>query len=52
MGNWRVKTISRALYVVMLNFPETTQFTEDCLEQECSKKNTSVDEVIFLSTSL
>ena len=44
--------ISRVLDAVKLNFPETTQFVEDCLEQECSMENTSVDEVIFLFTSL
>ena len=37
---------------VKLNFLETTQFIEDCLEHVCSKKNISVDEVIFLFTSL
>ena len=44
--------ISRVLDAVKLNFPETTQFVEDCLEQECSMENTSVDEVIFLFISL
>ena len=37
---------------IKLNIPETTQFIEDCLEQEYSKENKSVDEVIFLFTSL
>ena len=44
--------ISRVLDAVKLNFPETTQFIQDCLEQKCSKENISVDEVIFLFTSL
>ena len=48
----RVKIISRVLNAVKLNFPETTQFIEHCLEQECSKENVSVDEVIFPFTSL
>ena len=48
----RVKIISRVLDAVKLNFPETTQFIQDCLEQKCSKENISVDEVIFLFTSL
>ena len=48
----RVKIISRVLDAVKLNFPETTQFIEDCLEQKCSNENISVDEVIFLFTSL
>ena len=52
MDKRRVKLISRVLDAVKLNFPGTTQFIEDCLEQECSKENISVDEVIFLLTSL
>ena len=44
--------ISRVLDAVKLNFPETTQFIQDCLEQKCSNENISVDEVIFLFTSL
>ena len=38
--------------VLELNFSETTQSIEDCPEQECYKENISVDEVIFLFTSL
>ena len=52
MDKRRAKIISRVLDAVKLNFPETTQFTEDRLEQECSKENISVDEVIFLFTRL
>ena len=48
----RVKIISRVLDAVKLNFPETTQFIQDCLEQKCSNEYISVDEVIFLFTSL
>ena len=52
MDKRRVKIISRVLDAVKLNFPETTQFIQDCLEQKRSKENISVDEVIFLFTSL
>ena len=52
MDKRRVKIISRLSDAVKLNFPETTQFIEDCLERECSKENISVDEVIFLFASL
>ena len=52
MDKRRVKIISRVLDAVKLNFPETTQFIQDCLEQKCSNENISVDEVIFLFTSL
>ena len=38
MDKRRVKIISRVLDAVKFNFPETIQFNEDCLEQDCSKK--------------
>ena len=37
---------------VKAQFPETKEFIEKRLEQECSKENISVEEVIFLFTSL
>ena len=49
MDKRRVKTISRVLEAVKLNFPDTIQFIEDFLEQECSKENISLDEVIFFT---
>ena len=48
MDKRRVKIISRVLEEVKLHFPETMQFIEDCLGQECSKKNITVEGVIFL----
>ena len=48
----RLKIISRALNAVKLNFPDTTEFIEDCLEQECLRENITVEEVIFLFTYL
>ena len=38
MDKRRVTIISRALEEVKVHFPESIQFIEDCLEQECSKK--------------
>ena len=38
MDKQRLKVISRVLEEVKLNFPETMQFTEDRLEQECLKQ--------------
>ena len=29
-------------------FPETAEFIDDCLEQECSKENKTVEKIIFL----
>ena len=52
MDKRRLKKISRVLEEVNSNFPETAQFIEDCLQQECLKENISVDEIIFLFTSL
>ena len=52
MDKRRLKIISGVLEEVKSNFSETTQFIEDCLQQECSEENISVDEVTFLFTSL
>ena len=52
MNKRRVNIISRVLHAVKLSFPNTIQFIEDCLQQERLKENISVDEVIFLFTSL
>ena len=52
MDKRRLKIISRVLEEVKSYFLETAQFIEDCLQQECLKKNISVDEIIFLFTSL
>ena len=50
MENRRLKIISRVLDAVKLNFPDTIQFTEDCLEQECLRKDNCGRGVIFLFT--
>ena len=47
-----VEIISRVLDAVKLNFPETMQIIKDCLEQESSKENITVEEVIVLFTCL
>ena len=47
MDKRKVKITSRVLDAVTLNLPDTIQFIEDYPEQECSKENISVDEVIF-----
>ena len=52
MDKRRVQIISRVLEEVKLHFPETIQFIENCLEQEHSKENVTVEEVIFLFTCL
>ena len=38
----------KVLNDVRVQLPDTKQFIEDCIEQECLKENISADEVIFL----
>ena len=42
----------KVLEEVKEHFPDPKEFIEDCVEQECSKENISVDEVIFPFTCL
>ena len=41
-----------SLNEVKVQFPETKEFIEERLEQECSKENLSAEEVISLFTCL
>ena len=52
MDKRRFQITLKVLNKVKVQFPETKEFTEDCLEQECLEENISVEEVIFLFTSL
>ena len=38
----------KVLEEIKNEFPETAEFIDDRLEQECSKENMTPDEVIFL----
>ena len=38
----------KVLEEIKNEFPETAEFIDDRLEQECSKENMTLDEVIFL----
>ena len=54
-GNMDKKIIRIAMKVleeIKNEFPETVEFIDGCLEQECSKENMTVEEVIFLFTCL
>ena len=42
----RLKVTLVVLYVVKIHFPETKQFIDNTLKEECEKKITA-DEVIF-----
>ena len=49
-GNMDKKIIRIAMKVleeIKNEFPETVEFIDGCLEQECSKENMTVEEVIF-----
>ena len=52
MDKRRIKIAIKVLNEVKTKYPHTTEFKDDLLEQECRKKNMSVDEVIFLFTCL
>ena len=47
MGKRRLRVALKVLDEVKVQFLETKQFTEECIEQECLKENISADEVIF-----
>ena len=50
MDKKRLKINLKVLNDVKEEYPATKKYIEDRLEEECSKENISVDEVIFLST--
>ena len=52
MDERRIKIATEVLYEVKTEFPQAAEFIDDLLQQECLKKNISVEEVIFLFTSL
>ena len=52
MDKKRIKIAMKVLDKAKEHFPETKEFIQDCIVQECSKENISVDEVIFLFTCL
>ena len=50
MNKQRLRITLNVLNKVKDQFLETKEFIDDCIEQECSKENISVEEVIFLLT--
>ena len=52
MDKQRLRITMKVLDPAKAQFPKTVEFTEEPQEQECLKENISVDEVIFLFTSL
>ena len=45
----RLRVALKVLDEVKVKFPETIQFIEGCIEQECLKENVPVKEVIFFT---
>ena len=52
MVKGKFKITLEVLDEVTAEVPETKEFIEERLEQECLKENMSVEEVIYLFTSL
>ena len=52
MDKWRIKIAMKVLDDVKEDFPETKEFLDGCIQQECLKENITVEEVIFLYTYL
>ena len=52
MDKRRIKIAMKVLDEVKEHLPETKEFINDCIEQECLNENITVEEVIFLFTCL
>ena len=52
MDKKRLRVVLKVLDEVKVQFPETKQFIEECIEQECLKENTSAEELIFFNFCL
>ena len=48
MDKKRLKVALAVLEAVEIRFPETKQFIDDTMEDECQKEKISADHVIFL----
>ena len=47
MDKERVKIVLAVLNAVRITFPETNEFIDSTLKEECEKEGMAVDEVIF-----
>ena len=48
MDKKRLKIAFRVLGAVKEHFPDTKNFIEDMIEEQCQKENISLEKVIFL----
>ena len=51
MDKKRLRVALKVLDEIKVQFLETKQFIEECIEQECLKENISAEEVIFFYNS-
>ena len=50
MDKKRLKIAFRVLGAVKEHFPDTKNFIEDMIEEQCQKENISLEEVIFFTS--
>ena len=50
MDKRRMRVALKILDTVKTQFPDTKQFIEDSIDQQCLKENISADEVIFFTS--
>ena len=48
MDKKRLRVVLKVLEKVTVKFPNTKQFIDDTMEEECQKEKITADEVIFL----
>ena len=48
MDKGRIKIATKVLGEVKTEFPETAEFIDDLLQEECLKENVTVEEALFL----
>ena len=48
MDKWWLRVALKVLDDIRIRFPDTKQFIEDLIHEECLKERISADEVIFL----
>ena len=47
MDKGRIKISTKVLDEVKIEFPETAEFIDDLLQEECLKENVTVEEALF-----
>ena len=50
MDKQRLRVVLKALDEIRIRFPDTKQFIEDLIDEECQKEKISADKVIFFTS--